>query len=69
MTPMDRILVETDSPYLTPAPHRGKRNNSGHLPLVIEKIAEIKNVTAEEMERITWENGCRLFNIPAAEEK
>ena len=69
VTPMDRILVETDSPYLTPAPHRGKRNNSGHLPLVIEKIAEIKNVTAEEMERITWENGCRLFNIPAAEEK
>ncbi len=65
VTPMDRILAETDSPYLTPVPYRGKRNNSGHLHLVIEKLAEIKGVTAEEMERITWENGCRLFGLDA----
>jgi TatD DNase family protein len=63
VTPLDRILAETDSPYLTPVPYRGKRNHSGHLHLVIEKLAEIKGVTAAEMERITWENGCRLFGL------
>ena len=63
VTPLDRILVETDSPYMAPQPVRGKRNDSGNLPWVIETIAAIKGVTPEEMERASWENGCRLFRI------
>ena len=63
VTPPERIVVETDSPYLTPVPYRGKRNDSRYLPYVIEKLAEWKGVTPEEMERITWENGKRLFGI------
>ena len=61
VTPLDRIVVETDSPYLTPVPFRGKRNDSRYLPYVIEKLAEWKGVSPEEMVRITWENGLRLF--------
>ena len=61
VTPLDRIVVETDSPYLTPVPFRGKRNDSRYLPYVMEKLAEWKGVTPEEMTRITWENGLRLF--------
>ena len=63
ITPLDRIVVETDSPYLTPVPFRGKRNDSRYLPYVIEKLAEWKGVTAEEMTDITWENGKRLFGL------
>ena len=63
ITPLDRILVETDSPYLTPVPYRGKRNDSRYLPYVIEKLAERKGVTAEEMTDITWQNGKRLFGL------
>ena len=63
ITPLDRILVETDSPYLTPVPYRGKRNDSRYLPYVIEKLAEWKGVTAEEMTVITWKNGKRLFGL------
>lgn len=61
--PLDRIVVETDSPYLTPVPNRGKRNDSRQLVYVIDKIAEIKGITAEETERITFENGKRLFGL------
>lgn len=63
ITPLDRIVVETDSPYLTPVPYRGKRNDSRYLPYVIEKLAEWKGVSAEEMERITFQNGKRLFGL------
>ena len=63
VTPLDRIVVETDAPYLTPVPYRGKRNDSRYLPYVIEKLAEWKGVGAEEMERITFDNGKRLFGI------
>lgn len=59
--PMEHILIETDAPYLTPAPHRGKRNDSSYLPYIIEKIAEIKGITPKEVEDITYENGKRLF--------
>lgn len=62
VTPLNRILIETDSPYLTPVPFRGKRNDSRNLPYVIEKLAEWKGVTPEEMTRVTWENGLRLFS-------
>ena len=64
VTPLDRMLVETDSPYMTPAPYRGQRNDSGYVHLVAEKLAEWKGVTPEELARITTENGKRLFRIP-----
>ena len=63
ITPLDRMVVETDAPYMAPVPMRGKRNDSRYLPYVIEKLAEWKGVTAEEMIRVTWENGRRLFRI------
>ena len=63
ITPLDRIVVETDAPYLTPVPYRGKRNDSRLLPYVIEKLAEWKGISCEEMERITFENGKRLFGL------
>lgn len=62
-TPLDRILIETDAPYLTPAPFRGKRNNSMYLTYVIEKIAEIKKMTPDEIAEITFQNAKTLFHI------
>lgn len=61
--PMDRILIETDSPYLSPEPKRGTRNHSGNLELINAKLAEIKGVSPEEMARVTMENGRRLFRL------
>lgn len=61
--PLDRILIETDCPYLTPEPHRGKRNSSLYIHYVAEKLAEIKGVSAEEIERITFENAMKCFKI------
>lgn len=61
--PLDRILVETDCPYMTPVPYRGKRNNSQYISYMIEKIAEIKNIPVEEIEKITIENTKRLLRI------
>lgn len=63
ITPLERIVVETDSPYLTPVPFRGKRNDSRLLPYVLETLAEWKGISTEEMIRITWENGKRLFGL------
>jgi len=63
ITPLDRILVETDSPYMSPVPLRGKRNDSSNLVYIINKIAEVKGIAPEEIERITFENGKRLFQI------
>lgn len=61
MAPMERILLETDCPYLAPVPYRGKRNSSLYLPYVIETIAQIKGVSTEETERTTYDNAMRLF--------
>ena len=61
--PLDRLLLETDSPYLAPVPFRGKRNDSRYLPYVAERIAAIKGICAEEAERITWENALRFFAL------
>ncbi len=61
--PLDMLLIETDSPYLTPVPHRGKRNYPGYVRFVAEKIAEIKGISFEEVARQTLENGKRLFGI------
>lgn len=61
--PIDRLLIETDSPYMTPVPHRGKRNDSGYLPLIIQKIAELRNMEYEQVAQATAENTRRLFNL------
>ena len=63
ITPLERMVVETDAPYLSPVPVRGRRNDSRSLPHVIAKLAEWKGVTPEEMTRITCENGKRLFRL------
>lgn len=61
--PMDRLLIETDAPYLTPHPYRGKRNETSYVGLVAEAAAQIKGVTFEEMAAITSENASKLFRI------
>lgn len=63
MIPEDRLLTETDSPYLSPEPLRGKRNNSMNVKYVAEKIANVKNKTVEEIAEITSNNAKRIFNI------
>ena len=63
ITPLDRIVVETDAPYLTPVPFRGKRNDSGYVHLVAEAIAQVKGVPPEEVAAVTLENGRRFFGI------
>lgn len=61
--PLSQIVLETDCPYLAPVPNRGKRNSSLNLPYVAELLAEIKGITREETERVTYENACRLYRI------
>ena len=63
VTPVERMLIETDSPYMAPVPHRGKRNDSSYVRLVAEKLAQWKNLSPEELAHITKENGKRLFRI------
>jgi TatD DNase family protein len=59
--PLERILLETDAPYLTPVPHRGKRNEPSYLVYIAEKISQIYGKTTEEIKNITTENAKRLF--------
>ena len=61
--PLDRILVETDCPYLSPEPHRGERNESSYVVLTAQKIAEIKGISLKEMDEITTVNAKKLFNL------
>ncbi len=61
--PLDRLLIETDCPYLTPEPYRGKRNDSGYIRLVAEKIAAIKGISFEEIAGVTMSNAKKLFRI------
>ena len=61
--PLERIVLETDCPYMAPEPFRGKRNDSGYLYRMAEKLAEIRGVSVEEIHRITTENGKRLYRI------
>jgi len=63
LVPDDRILIETDSPYLSPEPHRGERNSSLNIRHVAEKLAEIRGVSVEEIARITKENAKTLYRI------
>ena len=61
--PLDRILLETDCPYMAPAPYRGKRNEPGYLYRMAERLAEIRDLPVEQIHRITMENGRRLYRI------
>ena len=63
--PLDRILVETDSPYLTPHPHRGQTNEPAHVALTAARLAEIRGLAPAEFARITTTNAFRLFSLPA----
>ncbi|MFD1900483.1 TatD family hydrolase [Enterococcus termitis] len=63
VVPMDRLLVETDAPYLAPVPYRGKRNEPGYTRYVAEKIAELRDVPFEEVAKQTTENAHRLFRL------
>ena len=63
-TPLSRILIETDCPYMAPEPHRGQRNDPGLVPLVAKKIAELKGISEEQVAKATWENARKLFRLP-----
>ena len=61
--PLDRIVLETDCPYMTPEPHRGKRNHPGHLPYMAQKLAQIRGISLEEVTAATTENAFRLYRL------
>ena len=61
--PIDRIVLETDCPYMAPTPNRGKRNSSLNLPYVADELAKIKGLTREQIEEITYKNGLELYRI------
>lgn len=63
LVPDDKMLVETDSPYLSPEPYRGKRNDPRNVQYIIKKIAEVKEKSFEDIEKIVYENANRIFNI------
>ena len=63
MIPLDRILIETDSPYLAPEPNRGKRNDSRNVRYIAQKVADFKEITVESIAKITYENALKIFNI------
>lgn len=63
LVPLDRLLIETDSPYLTPEPYRGTRNDSTKVIEVAKKLAEIKNISVEEMCKLTLQNGKNVYKI------
>ncbi len=60
---LEHLVLETDAPYLAPVPHRGKRNESSYLKLVVQKIAEVKSVSVEEVERITTADALKIFKV------
>lgn len=61
--PLDKILIETDSPYLAPEPVRGTRNNSSNLKYIAQKIANVKQMNIEDIENATYNNTCKIFEI------
>ncbi len=61
--PLDRIVLETDSPYLAPTPHRGKRNMPAYIPIIAQRIAEVKNCTLADVQHITTQNAHKLFKL------
>lgn len=65
MVPLERCLIETDSPYLAPAPHRGKLNTPALVPFVARQLAETKGLPLDQVARATWDNATRVFGLPA----
>lgn len=65
--PLESIVLETDCPYLAPVPNRGKRNSSLNLPYVVQALAEIKGVSAGQIQAVTWNNALRLYRLKAAD--
>ena len=63
MLPLDKLLLETDCPYMAPVPMRGKRNDSSYIPYVAEKVGEIKSIDPQNVIDIATENTHKLFNI------
>lgn len=63
MVPLDKLLIETDSPYLSPEPNRGKRNDSSNVKFIAKKIAEFKGISTEEVAKATYENANKIFGI------
>lgn len=61
--PLDKIILETDAPYLAPVPYRGKRNESSYIALVAQKLAEIKEISIEEVANVTTNNALRLYAL------
>ena len=61
--PLDKLLIETDCPYLAPHPYRGKRNEPAYVKLVAQQIAELKGISLEEVAKATTENAKKLFDI------
>ena len=61
--PLDRIVLETDCPFMAPEPFRGKRNDPGYLYRMAERLAEIRGISVEEVHQATFENGKRLYRI------
>jgi TatD DNase family protein len=60
---LEHLVLETDSPYLAPVPHRGKRNESAYVPIIAQKIAEIKQISIAEVAQATTQNAQRLFGL------
>lgn len=61
--PLERLMIETDSPYMAPVPHRGERNDSGNVRYICEKLAQVKGISPEECAAVTMDNGKRFFGI------
>ena len=61
--PLEKLLIETDCPYLAPTPYRGKRNESSYVKLVCEEVAKIKSIPFDEVEKVTTKNAEELFRI------
>ncbi len=64
MTPLDHILLETDAPYLTPMPHRGKENSPLYLPFVAQCVCDVKNIDPDQLCHVVYENSNKLFRLP-----
>jgi TatD DNase family protein len=64
MVPLDRMLIETDSPYLAPVPFRGKTNNPSYVPYVAKQLAALRGMEAEAIGRLTSDNFSKLFGVP-----
>jgi TatD DNase family protein len=64
LAPLDRILVETDGPFLTPVPHRGKRNEPAYIPLIVDRLAALRQTSPDDLGTQTAANARRLFNLP-----